>query len=132
MIIVDSSVWIGYFNGETTPETETLDRLLGRAPIALGDLILTEVLQGFRHDRDYRTARDLLTTLETFSLVSQEIAIKSAENYRYLRRLGISIRKTIDTIIATFCIENGFTLLHADKDFEPFATHLDLRVMTGA
>ena len=126
MIFVDSSVWIAYFNGNVTPETTRLDDLLGQEPIGLGDLILAEVLQGFRLDKDYRTAEKLLTSLSIFQLLGKEMAIKSANNYRTLRKQGITIRKTADVIIATFCIEHDLSLLHADKDFLPFVTHLDL------
>jgi len=127
MILVDSSVWIAYFNGAATPETERLDALLGLEPLGLGDLILTEVLQGFRSDREYETAKRLLTSLTVYDLLGEEMALKSADNFRALRRKEVTIRKTIDVIIATFCIENSFSLLHSDKDFEPFCTHLDLR-----
>lgn len=126
MIFVDSSVWIAYFNGNVTPETTRLDDLLGQEPIGLGDLVLAEVLQGFRLDKDYRTAEKLLTSLSIFQLLGKEMAIKSADNYRTLRKQGITIRKTADVIIATFCIEHDLSLLHADKDFLPFVTHLDL------
>ena len=126
MIFVDSSVWIAYFNGNVTPETTRLDDLLGQEPIGLGDLVLAEVLQGFRLDKDYRTAEKLLTSLSIFRLLGKEMAIKSANNYRTLRKQGITIRKTADVIIATFCIEHDLSLLHADKDFLPFVTHLDL------
>jgi len=131
MIIVDSSVWIDYFNGAETPETERLHALLGQVPLGIGDLILTEVLQGFRHDRDYETARTLLTALDVFSMIDESLAIKSADNYRLLRRNGITVRKTIDGLIATFCIERGFTLLHADKDFTPFSVHLGLQAISS-
>jgi hypothetical protein len=127
MILVDSSVWIAYFNGVATPETDKLDLLLGQEPLGLGDLILTEVLQGFRLDKDYKTARRLLMSLTIFSLLGERMAIKSADNFRVLRRKGITIRKTADVIIATFCIENNYPLLHSDKDFEPFYKHLNLR-----
>ena len=126
MIFVDSSVGIAYFNGNVTTETTRLDDLPGQEPIGLGDLVLAEVLQGFRLDKDYRTAEKLLTSLSIFRLLGKEMAIKSANNYRTLRKQGITIRKTADVIIATFCIEHDLSLLHADKDFLPFVTHLDL------
>lgn len=126
MILVDSSVWIAYFNGASIPQIDMLDDLLGQEPVAIGDLILTEVLQGFRLDKDYNTAKDLLTSLEVFQLLGTDIAVKSADNFRFLRKNGITVRKTIDVIIATFCIENNFSLLHWDRDFEPFSTHLGL------
>ena len=128
MILVDSSVWIDYFKGAVTAQTEILDRLLGQEPLAIGDLILTEVLQGFDSERDFNDARKMLTSLTVVELGGQEIAIQAAKNFRELRRLGVTVRKTIDTVIATRCIENGYTLLHNDRDFDPFAQHLGLRV----
>lgn len=127
MILVDSSVWIDFFNGAGTPQTDRLDGLLGQQPLAIGDLILTEVLQGFRREQDYQTAKRLLLTLDVFALAGQHLAIRSAENYRSLRSRGITIRKTIDVVIATFCIEWDLALLHADKDFLPFERHLGLQ-----
>ena len=126
MIFVDSSVWVDYFNGRNSAETDCLDKLLGKEPIGTGDLVLIEVLQGFKLDRDYNTARELLTSLEVFTLSGQEIAIKSADNFRLLRKRGITVRKTIDVLIATFCIERKLDLLHSDKDFEPFHRYLKL------
>lgn len=127
MTLVDSSVWIDYFNGRTTPETELLDNLLGTKPIAVGDLILTEVLQGFRHNKDYKTAKELLTSLTVFDLLGADRALRCAENFRALRKKGITVRKTADVIIATFCIEKDISLLQCDKDFEAFHNHLRLR-----
>jgi len=126
LILVDSSVWIDYFRGSPTPQCARLDALLGTEPLAIGDLILVEVLQGFTSDRDFNQAKKLLTSLVVTDLCGQDIAMKAAKNFRALRALGITVRKTIDTVIATRCIESGFTLLHADRDFEPFATHLGL------
>lgn len=127
MILVDSSVWIDYFRGTITPETETLDALLGSEPVATGDLILTEVLQGFGSNREFNQAKRLLTSLEVVELGGQEIAIQAAKNFRDLRARGISVRKTIDTVIATRCIESDFALLFSDRDFEPFVQYLGLR-----
>ncbi|HGG59928.1 MAG TPA: PIN domain nuclease [Gammaproteobacteria bacterium] len=127
MVLVDSSVWIVYFNGAPTPETERLDALLGLEPVGLGDLILAEVLQGFRLDKDYRTARKLLTSLTIYDLLGRDLAIRAADNYRMLRKQGITVRKTTDVIIASFCIQHDLPLLHADKDFLPFVEHLNLR-----
>ena len=127
MTFIDSSVWIDFFNGKKSVETDTLDDLLTSEPVGLGDLVLIEVLQGFRHDRDYATAKDLLTSLTIFELGGLDIAIKSAENFRELRKRGITVRKTIDVLIATYCIQNNLPLLHSDKDFEPFHTHLNLK-----
>ena len=129
MILVDSSVWIDYFRGTVSPQTEKLDGLLGQQPLAIGDLILTEVLQGFDDERDFHGARKVLTSLMVVELGGQEIAVQAAKNFRALRRLGITVRKTIDTIIATRCIEDGYDLLHADRDFDPFVKHLGLRTV---
>jgi len=127
LIFVDSSIWIDFFNGRRSIETDKLDSLLGIEPVGLGDLVLIEVLQGFHHDRDYQTAKDLLTSLTIFDLGGREIAVKSADNFRYLRKRGVTVRKTVDVLIATYCIHHNLPLLHSDKDFEPFHTHLNLR-----
>jgi len=127
MILVDSSVWIDYFRGAKTPETEHLDALLGIEPVATGDLVLAEVLQGFSSDRDFNQGSRLLRSLPIIELVGADIAIQAARNQRRLRGLGITIRKTIDTLIATSCIENQLTLLYSDADFDPFVEHLGLR-----
>ncbi len=127
MILVDSSVWIDYFNGVDTPQTSKLDTLLGVEPLGIGDLILTEVLQGFKSDADYKTAKQLLSALSIFEMLGAEQAVKSAENFRALRKRGITVRKTADVIIATYCIEARHSLLFADKDFLPFVEHLGLR-----
>lgn len=126
MILVDSSVWVDYFNGIGSSETDFLDATLGIEPVAIGDLILTEVLQGFRSDSDYRTAKSLLLGLTIFELLGQDLAIKAADNYRALRRRGATVRKTADCIIATFCIERGLSLLFSDRDFQPFVKSLGL------
>jgi predicted nucleic acid-binding protein len=125
--LVDSSVWIDYFRGTATPQTDTLDLLLGSEPIITGDLVLAEVLQGFNSDRDFNQAKRLLTSLAVIDLVGQDIAIQAARNFRTLRALGITVRKTIDTVIASRCIESGYALLYSDRDFDPFVTHLGLR-----
>ncbi len=129
MILVDSSVWIDYFKGTITTQTEILDGLLGQQPLAIGDLILTEVLQGFDKERDFNEARKMLTSLMVVELGGREIAIQAAKNSRALCRLGVTPRKTIDTVIATRCIESGYDLLHSDRDFDPFTKHLGLRVV---
>lgn len=129
MILVDSSVWIDYFRGTITAQTGKLDKLLGREPLAIGDLILAEVLQGFDSKRDFDRALEMLTSLAVVELGGTNIAIQAARNFRALRRLGVTVRKTIDTIIATRCIESGFDLLHDDRDFDVFAQHLGLRVV---
>lgn len=129
MTLVDSSVWIDYFQGTVTAQTETLDKLLGHELLAIGDLILTEVLQGFDNERDFNDVRKLLTSLTVVELGGEEIAIQAAKNFRALRKPGVTVRKTIDTLIATRCIEDGYDLLHSDRDFDPFAKHLGLRVV---
>ncbi|MBS1859333.1 MAG: PIN domain nuclease [Acidobacteria bacterium] len=129
MILVDSSVWIDYFKGTITAQTATLDGLLGNEPLAIGDLILTEVLQGFHDDRDFNHARRLLAALTLVELGGRDIAIQAAKNFRSLRKKGVTVRKTIDTVIATRCIESGYELLHNDRDFDPFAKYLGLRVV---
>lgn len=127
MILVDSSVWIDYFRGNATPQAERLDSLLGSEPLAIGDLILTEVLQGFPGDKEFKEAKRLLTSLVVVDLGGQDIAIQAAKNFRTLRALGVTVRKTIDTVIATRCIDGDYTLLHNDRDFEPFVAYLGLR-----
>lgn len=127
MILVDSSVWIDYFRGIGTPAADELDGLLGSEPLATGDLILTEVLQGFVSDRDFNQARTLLASLTVIELGGRKVAIQAARNYRTLRGLGITIRKTIDTVIATRCIRDDFALLYSDRDFDAFVKHLGLR-----
>ena len=127
MILVDSSVWIDYFRGSTTPQAERLDALLGAEPLAIGDLILVEILQGFTEEKDFNPAKRLLATLVPVDLGGHSIAVHAAKNHRALGALGVTVRKTIDTVIATRCIEDGYTLLHSDRDFEPFVAHLGLR-----
>ncbi len=129
MILVDSSVWIDYFRGTPTPQAQQLDTLLGTELLAIGDLMLTEVLQGFATERDFNRARKALGVLPVVELGGADIAVKAARNYRTLRALGVTVRKTIDTIIATRCIESDLTLLHDDRDFDAFAAHLGLRVL---
>ena len=126
MIVVDSSVWIDFFNGVSTPEVDQLDALLGVTPLAIGDLILVEVLQGFRNERDVATARQLFNSLALLPLLGGSNPWKAAENYRQLRRKGITVRKTIDGIIATACIEANLPLLFSDRDFQPYVEHLGL------
>jgi len=126
MIMVDSSVWIDFFRGTRTIQTNRLLQLLGRQEAAIGDLIVTEVLQGFSAERDFKIARNLLERLTQIPIVDRSVAVKAAENYRALRARGVTIRKTIDTLIATSCIENGMELLYSDRDFDPFVSHLGL------
>ena len=128
MIVVDSSVWIDFFHGVSTPEVERLDRLLGVTPLAIGDLVLVEVMQGFRTDQDVATARQLFRSLALLPMLGGSNAWKAAENVRQLRRKGITVRKTIDGIIATACIEANLPLLFSDRDFRPYVEHLGLEV----
>lgn len=132
MILVDSSVWVDYFRGSATPQADRLDELLGAVPIAVGDLILTEVLQGFGPEREFNEARRLLTALEVVNLGGLDVAIEAARNYRKLRELRVTIRKTIDTVIATRCIIDGLQLLHSDRDFDAFEQHLGLQCVVCA
>ncbi len=129
MIFLDSTVLVDYFNGTSNWQVEALESFLGKELVVIGDYVLTEVLQGFRNDKDFRKAKAVLELFPCLEVCGKDIAIKSAMNFRYLRKKGVTVRKTIDTIIATFCIENNFTLLHNDKDFLPFEKHLKLKVV---
>lgn len=126
MVFVDSSVWIAYFNGIDNPHTHALDLALDHSRIVVGDVVLTEVLQGFRADADFRKARAMMLHLDVRSVLSPERALQAAQHYRFLRNKGITVRKTMDTLIATFCIEHDMPLLHDDRDFLPFERHLGL------
>jgi predicted nucleic acid-binding protein len=128
MIVVDTSAWIDYFNGKKASHTDRLDKDLGIERVIIGDLIIAELLQGFKNDKDYGIAKKLIEGLEYRDFVGKEIAIQAANNYRYLRKRGVTVRKTIDVIIATFCIENEYELIHNDKDFEPFEEYLGLKI----
>jgi predicted nucleic acid-binding protein len=128
MIVVDTSVWIDYFCGIAAPHTDLLDYELGHNRVIIGDLVMVELLQGFREDRDFDKARKLIETLEYRDFVGRDIALKAAANFRFLRKRGITIRKTIDVVIATFCIENRLPLLHHDVDFDRMEKHLGLVV----
>ena len=129
MIVVDSSVWIDYFNGKKTPQTDWLDSALGNTPVLMGDLILTEVLQGFQNNKEFKVAKDLLLGMPFIPMVGRAIALQSAENYRSLRRRGATVRRTIDVIIGTFCIHYQLPLLHDDRDFDPIVTFLGLKIV---
>jgi predicted nucleic acid-binding protein len=124
-------VWIDYFNGNPTWQTDLLDSYLSDLPIIMGDLILTEVLQGFRSDKDFKTARSFLDSLPFRQMGGYNVAIQSAQNYRKLRKAGITVRKTIDVIIATFCIIEGLTLLHDDRDFDPISASFPLKISSS-
>jgi predicted nucleic acid-binding protein len=129
VILVDSSVWIDFFNGRSTRQTDLLDGFLGEEEVLTGDLIYVEVLQGFRHEREFQRAKRALDALPFVVLLGREVALASVMNYRALRQRAITVRGTIDVIIATFCIRNGHVLLHSDRDFEPMAEHLGLRML---
>lgn len=130
MILVDSSVWIDYFNGLRNWQTNLLDDLLSTVSILIGDLILAEVLQGFRSDDDFEAAKTCLNILPFREIGGYKIALQSAQNYRLMRKKGVTVRKTIDVMIGTFCISEGITLLHNDRDFEPMVSHLSLKVLS--
>ena len=130
MILVDSSVWIDHFNGKMTAEVGSLHNFLDRGEVLVGDLVMTEVLQGFKHNRDFDLALRFMRALTVVEIVNEKIALQAAVNHRLLRSKGISIRKTIDTLIATCCIENGHTLLYSDRDFDPFVKLLGMKTAT--
>ena len=129
MLLVDTSVWVDYFNGVKNPQTDFLDTILDNTPIIIGDLVLAEVLQGFRYDPDFEKVRRALGKFMQESMVNPTLAVQSARNYRFLRQKGVTVRKTIDSLIATFCIENDHQLLHNDSDFDGYEEHLGLRVI---
>jgi predicted nucleic acid-binding protein len=129
MLVVDTSVWIDYFNGVENSQTDFLHLALENTPILIGDLILAEVLQGFRHDPDFEKVRRTLGKFMQESMVNPALAVQGARNYRFLRQKGITVRKTIDSLIATFCIENDHQLLHNDSDFDGYEEYLGLRVV---
>jgi len=129
MILVDSSVWIDYFNDRKKAKTDWLDSALGNIPILMGDLILAGVLQGFQSDYEFKIAMDILLSIPFMPLGGKELAIESVLNYRFLRKKGVTVRKTIDVLIGTFCIHYQLPLLHDDKDFDPMAKFLKLKVV---
>jgi predicted nucleic acid-binding protein len=131
VILVDSSVWIDYFNGISTWQTDMLDTCLSKIPVIIGDLILTEVLQGFRSNKDYESAKKFLSVLPFRQIGGYNVAVQSAQNYRHLRKAGVTVRKTIDLVIATFCILEGLILLHDDRDFDPMVSHFSLQTPTS-
>jgi hypothetical protein len=126
MILVDSSVWIDYFNGVICPETERVDALLGQDSILMGDIIPAEVLQGFASDAEFKRAQNLLAVLPFREMLGHKVALQTAKNYRVLRKQGVTVRKTVDVIIGTFRIINRIPLLHRDRDFEPMEKWLGL------
>jgi hypothetical protein len=131
LVFVDSSVWIDYFNGVYSAQTDALEEALLHHTVCVGDVILAEVLRGFRSDADMNMAREALMNLTVYAMVGVEIALKSVEDYRLLRSRGITPRKTIDTLIATFCIENNILLLHNDSDFNGYEQYCGLQVFRG-
>jgi predicted nucleic acid-binding protein len=128
MLLIDSSVWIDFFNGKQTVETLYLRDQANQREILLGDLILCEVLQGFRFEKDFIKAHQLLLSFPCHNISGKELALQTAQNYRYLRAKGVTVRKTIDMMIATFCIENKHELLHSDRDFDVIEQYLPLLV----
>ncbi|MDR8393983.1 PIN domain nuclease [Aliifodinibius sp. S!AR15-10] len=128
MILVDTSVWIDYFNGIENKQTESLDQILSEQTVLIGDIILTEILQGFDSDKEYRLARQALEPLDCVHLGGKSLAIKAASNFRFLRSEGVTIRKTVDMLIGSWCIEHEMELLHNDKDFDQIATQLPLQI----
>ena len=129
MILVDSSVWIDFFRNIDTPQAAWLDQHLGDELFLVGDLILAEVLRGFKEDRGFAQARRMLGRLEQVSLCGEDVAVEAARNYRRLRARSVTVRGTIDVIIATRCLMDGYRLLHSDRDFLPFEEHLGLGVV---
>lgn len=128
MIVADTSAWIDYFRGIDAPHTDALDYEIQHNRIVTGDLIITEFLQGFRNNKDIRNAKKIMEFLEYRDMMGKEIAYKSAENYRFLKGKGVTVRKTVNVIIGTFCIVNEFQLIHNDRDFDPMETYLGLKV----
>jgi predicted nucleic acid-binding protein len=126
VILIDSSVWIDYFRGISTPMSDRLDRLLDTEPLYIGDLILAEVLQGFIAERDFDRALRQLRELALVEIAGEAVAVAAARHYRTLRAQGVTVRKTIDCLIATRCIVDGYALLYSDRDFDPFVQHLGL------
>ncbi len=127
MIIVDTSVWIDFFNGKNSDQVHLLDKALGTETVAIGDLIALEILQGFKKDKDYNTTKELINSLTTYDMLGQNAVLSCADNYRKLRKKGITVRKIADVIIASFCVLHDFPLLFSDKDFQPFVKHLGLK-----
>lgn len=129
MILVDSSVWINYFNGIADRQTDILDLLIQREVVLVGDLILIEVLQGFKSDHDFNIAKKLFNNFPQVGLGGFLVAQQSVANYRLLRKKGITVRKTIDVIIATYCIQEDISLLSSDKDFDPLVEYCGLKIL---
>jgi hypothetical protein len=129
VVLIDTSVWIDFLNGVRTPETDWLDQQLPRQRLGVLDLVLCEVLQGVRSETEAGTVLKELKRLEVFATGGLDLAVAAARNYRLLRRKGRTVRKTLDCLIATFCLVHGHALLHCDRDFDPFEKVLGLRVV---
>jgi predicted nucleic acid-binding protein len=127
VIIADTSVWIDYLNGVLSPYTDRLDEDIICGNVAMGDLILLEILQGIKNDNDYKKTQSTLLKLDQYEMLGSSRALSCADNFRALRKRGITIRKTADVIIATFCIANRLPLLFTDRDFNPFVKHCGLQ-----
>lgn len=127
MILADTSVWIDYLNGKISPQTDLLDDALVSGTLIMGDLIFLEILQGIRNDQEYQKVKSQLKKLDQYNLLNPSMVFQCAENYRTLRKKGITIRKTNDVVIASFCIENKIRLIYVDRDFAPFVEHLGLQ-----
>jgi predicted nucleic acid-binding protein len=129
MIVVDTSVWVDFFNGRSTRATRYLRDDLPREELIVGDLVLCEVLQGFRDAKSQRAAEEIMTSFAYFDMVGRDVALRAAAAYRALRAKGVTVRKTIDVLIATACLERGYSLLHQDRDFDALEEHLGLVVI---
>lgn len=125
-LVVDTSVWIDYFNDSGKPNVGRLEQALGVCEILVGDVVLAEVLQGFRSDLDFRKALDLLGRFEVVPMLGRDLAIDVAQNFRRLRKRGVTVRKTLDVVIGTYCVTHRLPLLFSDRDFEPMVRHLGL------
>ncbi len=130
-IIIDTSAWIEYLRGGSTPLVACVRNCLKREHVAMGDLIYCEIMQGIRPFRERQRVANMMRALPAYEMVDFDIAEKAASNYRLLRSRGLTVRKTIDVLIATFCAERGFSLVHHDRDFDFMAPHIDLRIHTG-
>lgn len=126
-LFVDSSVWIDFFNGSDTRESQALERMLGVGDIVVGDLVVAEVLQGFRSERDFNRALELLRRFDIVAIGGADFAVMAARNYRRLRKSGVTVRKTVDVWIGTWCVQHSVPLLFSDRDFEPMVKHLGLK-----
>lgn len=129
MIVVDSSVWIDFFPGAVTPEVTFLNEAMRRPAVIVGDLVLCEVLKGAASDRQAALLQTELSRFQVVPMARQDLAVTAAAHFRALRARGITVRKTIDLLIGTFCIEENLPLLHRDRDFDAMEQHLGLRVL---